>query len=40
LEGTNVERGKEILKNSGLEIVTAIDLEDAAEKAVSLTGKR
>ncbi len=33
LEGTNVERGKEILRNSGLEIVTAKDLEDAAEKA-------
>ena len=39
LEGTNVEQGKEILKNSGLEIVTAIDLEDAAEKAVSVIGK-
>ena len=39
LEGTNVEQGKEILKNSGLEIVTAIDLEDAAEKAVSVVGK-
>ena len=40
LEGTNVEQGKEILKNSGLEIVTAIDLEEAAEKAVSVIGKR
>ena len=39
LEGTNVERGKEILSNSGLEIVTAKDLEDAAEKAVSLVEK-
>ena len=39
LEGTNVEQGKEILKNSALEIVTAIDLEDAAEKAVSVIGK-
>jgi len=39
LEGTNVEKGKEILKNSALEIVTAIDLEDAAEKAVSVIGK-
>ena len=39
LEGTNVERGKEILSNSGLEIVTARDLEDAAEKAVSIVEK-
>ena len=39
LEGTNVERGKEILSNSGLEIVTAKDLEDAAEKAVSVVEK-
>ena len=39
LEGTNVARGKEILSNSGLEIVTAKDLEDAAEKAVSIVEK-
>ena len=39
LEGTNVERGKEILSNSGLEIVTAKDLEDAADKAVSTVEK-
>ena len=39
LEGTNVERGKEILSNSGLEILTAKDLEDAADKAVSLVEK-
>ena len=39
LEGTNVERGKEILSNSGLKIVTAKDLEDAAEKAVSIVEK-
>ena len=39
LEGTNVERGKEILSNSGLEIVRAKDLEDAAEKAVSIVEK-
>jgi len=39
LEGTNVERGKELLTNSGLEIVTAKDLEDAAEKAVSIVEK-
>ena len=39
LEGTNVESGKEILSNSGLEIVTAKNLEDAAEKAVSIVEK-
>ncbi len=39
LEGTNVERGQEILSNSGLEIVTAKDLEDAAEKAVRIVEK-
>ena len=34
LEGTNVERGKEILKTSGMDIITADDLDDAASKAV------
>lgn len=34
LEGTNVEKGKEILKSSGMEITTADDLDDAASKAV------
>ena len=34
LEGTNVEKGKEILKNSGLAIISASDLNDAAEKVV------
>jgi len=32
LEGTNVEKGKELLKNSGLPIVAAADLDDAAAK--------
>lgn len=32
LEGTNVETGKEILKNSGLNIIAADGLADAAEK--------
>ena len=35
LEGTNVEKGKEILGNSGLEITPADDLEDAAQKIVA-----
>ena len=34
LEGTNVEKGKEILANSGLNIIAADDLDDAAKKIV------
>jgi succinyl-CoA synthetase beta subunit len=34
LEGTNVEKGKEILGRSGLPIVSGNDLADAAEKIV------
>jgi len=35
LEGTNVDKGKEILANSGLPIVSADDLGDAARKIVA-----
>lgn len=35
LEGTNVELGREILANSGLDIVSADDLGDAAQKVVA-----
>jgi succinyl-CoA synthetase beta subunit len=35
LEGTNVEKGKEIMANSGLAIIPADNLEDAAEKIVA-----
>ncbi|MBK5265614.1 MAG: succinate--CoA ligase subunit beta, partial [Alphaproteobacteria bacterium] len=35
LEGTNVEKGKEILAHSGLPIVSADNLGDAAQKIVS-----
>jgi succinyl-CoA synthetase beta subunit len=35
LEGTNVEKGKEILAASGLRITAADDLGDAAQKAVA-----
>ena len=35
LEGTNVEHGKQILKDSGLDIVPAQDLGDAARKIVN-----
>ena len=34
LEGTNVEKGKRLLEESGLTIIPADDLADAAEKAV------
>ncbi len=34
LEGTNVEKGKKILEDSGLPILSADNLADAAEKAV------
>jgi len=34
LAGTNVEKGKEILNNSGLDIVSADNLGDAAKKVV------
>ena len=35
LAGTNVEKGKEILANSGLDITPATNLQDAAEKVVA-----
>ena len=34
LEGTNVDQGKAIIKNSGLNVIAADDLSDAAEKIV------
>ena len=38
LEGTRVELGKELLMNSGLPIIAADTLADAAEKIVAATG--
>jgi succinyl-CoA synthetase beta subunit len=35
LEGTNVELGKRLLRESGLPLITADDLADAAQKAVA-----
>jgi succinyl-CoA synthetase beta subunit len=35
LEGTNVERGKQLLKESGLALIAADDLADAAQKVVA-----
>lgn len=37
LEGTNVERGKQIIDQSGLNVVSASDMKDGAEKIVELT---
>ena len=39
LEGTNVELGKKILAESGLPIISANDMEDAAKKVVAAAGK-
>jgi succinyl-CoA synthetase beta subunit len=38
LEGTNVERGKQLLKESGVALIAADDLADAAQKAVAAAG--
>jgi len=35
LEGTNVDLGKEIIRNSGLDVIAADDLSDAAQKIVA-----
>jgi succinyl-CoA synthetase beta subunit len=41
LEGTNVELGKKILKESGLDVIAADDLDDAAQKIVkAVKGKK
>lgn len=37
MEGTNVENGKQMLADSGLDIVIGTDLGDAAEKVVALS---
>jgi len=36
MEGTNVEEGREILRQSGLNFTVATDMKDAAEKVVQL----
>jgi len=35
LEGTNVEEGKKIIRESGLNVLPADDLDDAAQKIVN-----
>src|ERR1700744_1948601 len=39
LEGTNVELGKKVIADSGLNVVSADDLDDAAQKIVRATRK-
>ncbi len=36
MEGTNVEKGRQILKDSGLNLITAVDLRDAAQKVAEI----
>ncbi|XP_068413628.1 succinate--CoA ligase [GDP-forming] subunit beta, mitochondrial isoform X1 [Eschrichtius robustus] len=40
LEGTNVHEAQNILNNSGLPITSAVDLEDAAKKAVASVAEK
>ena len=39
LEGTNVDQGKALLRDSGLDLIAADDLSDAAAKVVAAVGK-
>jgi len=38
LQGTNVEKGREILSNSGIDVITAEHMDEAARKAVKAAG--
>jgi succinyl-CoA synthetase beta subunit len=40
MEGTNVEKGKQILKDSGIKVIAASDMADAARRAVAAIGQR
>ena len=40
LEGTNVKKGRELLRQSGLDIIAARDLTDAAEKVVAAAAEK
>jgi succinyl-CoA synthetase beta subunit len=40
LEGTNVDKGRQILKDSGLALIAASDMTDAASKVVAAAGGR
>jgi succinyl-CoA synthetase beta subunit len=38
MEGTNVEEGKRLLRESGMQLTTADSMDEAAEKVVELAG--
>lgn len=38
MEGTNVDKGRKILAESGLNLITAVDLADAAAKVAAIAG--
>jgi succinyl-CoA synthetase beta subunit len=40
MEGTNVEQGKKILADSGIKVIGASDLADAARKVTEAIGVR
>ena len=39
MEGTNVKEGKQILAESGIKVITANDMADAARRVVESIGK-
>jgi len=39
MEGTNVEQGKKILAESKLNVISANDMQDGAQKAVEAAGR-
>ncbi len=40
MEGTNVAKGKQILKDSGIKVIAASDMADAARRVVEAIGRR
>jgi succinyl-CoA synthetase beta subunit len=40
MEGTNVDQGKQILKDSGIKVIAAADMADAARRVVEAIGQR
>jgi succinyl-CoA synthetase beta subunit len=40
MEGTNVDKGKQILKDSGIKVIAASDMADAARRVVEAIGQR
>ena len=38
MEGTNVEQGKQMLRDSGLNFTTADAMDEAAQRVVALAG--